>query len=118
MKLLWWLLSLAFMAGEFYLSSQSGDRVGIPAPWDKLTHFAGYAVLGFLLAKASGSWRSALLLAAWFGASDELHQAFVPGRAAGLDDWLADALGAWLGARIGTRRQRAAKWDQGPGAAR
>ena len=106
MNVLWWLASVLYMAGEFYLSSQSGDRVGIPAPWDKLAHFAGYAVLGFLLAKASGSWKAALLLAAWFGASDELHQAFVPLRSAGVDDWLADALGAWLGASIGVRGRR------------
>ena len=31
------------------------------------------------------------------GAADEIHQHFLPGRVAGLDDWLADAVGAGLG---------------------
>jgi VanZ family protein len=32
---------------------------------------------------------------------DEVHQAFVPLRSPGLDDWLADLIGAFLGAMLG-----------------
>ena len=37
-----------------------------------------------------------ITLALLVGATDELHQSFLPGRVAGLDDWLADAVGASL----------------------
>ena len=43
--------------------------------------------------------------ASLFGASDEFHQSFVPGRDTDVFDWVADTLGAtagalvWLGAR-------------------
>ena len=95
--------------GVIYMfSAQEGESgVGIPAPWDKLAHAFEYAVLGFLLAKATRSWRAAWVIAAWYGATDEVHQAFVPGRMAGIDDWWADVTGAFLGARLGQREGRA-----------
>jgi VanZ family protein len=71
---------------------------------DHAGHFAGYALLSTLLVRAlaagrwSGvTWRTVTLawvLSALYGASDEWHQRFVPGRFAGIDDWIADALGA------------------------
>ena len=39
----------------------------------------------------------AALLAGPVGVADELHQATLPGRVAGLDDLLADAVGVGLG---------------------
>ena len=39
----------------------------------------------------------AALLAGAVGVADELHQATLPGRVAGLDDLLADAVGVGLG---------------------
>ena len=39
----------------------------------------------------------AALLAGAVGVADELHQATLPGRVAGLDDLLADAVGICLG---------------------
>jgi VanZ family protein len=69
-----------------------------------LGHFAGYALLAALLVRALAggrwagvSWRTAAVawaLSALYGASDEWHQHFVPGRFATADDWIADALGA------------------------
>ncbi|AFZ66416.1 VanZ family protein [Deinococcus peraridilitoris] len=100
----WWLLALVHMAVIFVFSAQSGEGVGIPAPWDKLAHALEYALLGFLLARATGSWRAAWVIAALYGASDEIHQAFVPMRSAGLDDWLADLSGAFVGACLGAGR--------------
>ncbi len=97
----WGALALLYMAGIFWLSSQPGPAVGLPHPWDKLAHAAEYAGLGFLLARATGAPAPAWLLAALYGAGDEFHQAFVPGREASPLDWLADALGALLGAALG-----------------
>jgi len=71
---------------------------------DKLVHLAMYGVLGALLARAAAAppnraWPATRLLAIAlaFGAADELHQQFVPGRSAELLDWGADATGAALG---------------------
>jgi len=76
--------------------------------WDKLQHFAAFAAL----AAAVGLWATpafwkrrpvlslllAALIASAYGAIDELHQYFVPGRDCNFWDWLADTLGAFLGA--------------------
>jgi VanZ family protein len=45
-----------------------------------------------------GALASAWLLAAAFGATDEWHQMYVPGRFPELRDWVADAAGALAGA--------------------
>ena len=92
--------ALLYMAAIFALSSLPGSAAGIPPPWDKLAHFLEYAVLGFLLGRGTGRFFSALAIAALYGASDELHQAFVPGREASALDWAADLLGALAGAAL------------------
>ncbi|HEX7238957.1 MAG TPA: VanZ family protein [Longimicrobiaceae bacterium] len=107
-----WLPALAWAAALFAASSRPG--VPVPDAWgaDKVLHFLAYALLGFLLARgASGSglgarWPVAL---GWlYGASDEVHQHFVPGRSADPADWAADALGVLAGtllcARLAARR--------------
>jgi VanZ family protein len=73
----------------------------VPPPWDKLAHLLEFALLGFLAARATGSARGGFSLASVWGAVDEVHQAFVPLRSPGLDDWLADLIGAFLGAMLG-----------------
>lgn len=92
------------MAVIFALSSVSSLGTLPGRNTDKVGHFIGYALLGGLMlrALAGARWRgvsSRHALAAWvlsaaYGASDEFHQRFVPGRDAGLPDWIADALGA------------------------
>jgi VanZ family protein len=106
---------LAALAGAYALfivwcSSQSNPLpfLGALLAEDKLLHGAGYALLGALVAGAlSGPARRparvallAALAAAAFGATDELHQAFVPGRSCDVRDWMADAVGALLGAAL------------------
>jgi VanZ family protein len=90
---------------------------------DKVAHVAAYALLGVLLTRAVAgvAWAGYTIHAvrrAWVGAtlyalSDELHQAFVPGRAPSVGDLIADALGAALGTLvalgIAQRAQRAAR---------
>ena len=100
------MLALLWMGGIFYFSAQTGDTIGLKPPLDKLAHFFVYSVLGFLLARATGSWRAGLVLTAFYGAFDEVHQAFVPGREAGLADWWFDLLGGFVGARLGGWRRR------------
>ena len=73
---------------------------------DLIEHFAAYSVFGFLLAHAiiqkagevSWKWRFAVLaIGALYGASDELHQTFVPGRFCAFSDFLADCAGVLFG---------------------
>lgn len=75
---------------------------------DKLYHFVEYAILGALVARALVKAKPAILPSRWvwhvaavfsilYGASDEWHQTFVPGRFATLADWVADVLGSIAG---------------------
>lgn len=94
--------------------------------WDKLLHASEYAGLAFLLARAlrgeGAPWSVvlalAVVMASAYGASDEVHQAFVPGRDSAIGDWLADSLGAFMGAMIlrgasGLGRRRTSDVDLG-----
>ena len=68
---------------------------------DKIVHFGVFGLLATLLARLRwvqhraplGAYAAVLLVAA-FGATDELHQSFTPGRCSDFYDWLADTLGA------------------------
>jgi VanZ family protein len=107
-----WLPAVLYMVLIFTLSS-------MPAlmPYakyfpmrDKGIHFVEYAVLGFLTTHAAGRTfpdraRARVVIFGWmtavlFGVSDELHQAFVPGRNADFFDLVADTLGAFVGAGV------------------
>jgi len=99
------------MAGIFVLSSRRPPgailSLGIPDGW---LHLAEYAWLGWLLSDlaATGAggrrWLALVLLptlvGTLYGASDEWHQSFVPGRDSSLADLGMDVLGSWLGATI------------------
>lgn len=77
---------------------------------DKLLHFIGFGIVAWLwcracrhLFPAASAHRAALrgaLASTVLGALLELWQAFLPYRSAELLDWLADALGAVLGALL------------------
>lgn len=86
------------MAVIWFLSS-SADTPGPPLahPLDWIAHFLAYLALGYSLGRATGRPGLALSLAVWWGALDEVHQAFVPGRDAGVQDWLFDLAGASVG---------------------
>lgn len=104
-----WAAAAFYAALIFALSSLSRPQDLLPPvllSFDKLLHAAEYAVLGAVLARALGAGGRpparvlavAMLLGSLYGASDELHQAFVPGRSAEVVDWVADTAGAALGA--------------------
>jgi len=101
----WWLPALGIMGAIWWLSS-GADTPGPPLvhPLDWAAHFTAYLALGYCLGRAGGHAGLALVLAAWFGALDEVHQAFVPGREAGITDWLFDLAGAGVGSWLATRR--------------
>jgi VanZ family protein len=74
---------------------------GFIPSFDKLAHFCVYGLMATLLFRlippASRNGLSALvviLAVSLFGLSDEIHQAFTPGRSVEFADWVADTLGA------------------------
>jgi VanZ family protein len=97
----------AYAALIFVLSSQPDPLPMLTQNlWDKGIHFVEYGALGVLVAVAVRTSGASLrragilgaLLASLYGASDEFHQWFVPGRDADPRDWLADTLGSAGGA--------------------
>jgi len=106
-RLISWGPPLVYMAVIFGLSSLSNPLPELTKRiWDKLLHTVEYAGLAVLLARALGregvSLRRVLVLAvlgaSLYGASDEVHQAFVPGRDSTPRDWAADTIGGLIGA--------------------
>lgn len=104
------MLAIVYAGAIFYGSS-------IPAPdlppvvgmiSDKILHVMEYAGFAFLLHQTFSRQRrwyaisqNAVLLAVFiamvYGATDEFHQSFVPGRSTELNDWIADSVGAVIG---------------------
>ena len=89
----------------FFLSSQPGGTFGhwLDHPVDKVVHAIAFAGLGWSLCVwiRGARWQRGKLLYAIivvvcvsvFGATDEFHQSFVPGRSVSAGDWLADTCG-------------------------
>ena len=95
-------------------AGSSMEQPPLPMPkfeWltiDKFYHFIEYGILSVLLAIAFVNvppkwlstdwiWVTAVLISILYGASDELHQMFVPGRFATFADWISDVFGAIAG---------------------
>lgn len=100
-----WLGVVAWAVALVALSASPGGSGSLDFAWrfagdDKVVHAGLYAVLGALLRLATGRTRWAVALGSAFGVSDEIHQAFVPGRHADPWDWVADTLGAATGALL------------------
>ncbi len=107
-----WALPLSVAATIVWLSSRSTYPldISLPEPLDKVAHLAAFGTLAISLDIA---WRhtrpntalvlrfmALFIIVALFGASDELHQYFVPGRSCDFFDWIADATGGALGLAI------------------
>lgn len=103
----------AYAAFIFALSAQAHPLSFLPQAWlseDKLLHLLEYAALGALLVpgfrlaglRPGPALLAAAVLASLYGATDEFHQWFVPGRTADVRDWVADTLGGALGAAAAT----------------
>ncbi len=111
MRVVRWLPAALWMAGVFYLSHQSAPLQPVAAEVSPiLAHIIVYTVLAILLylavappSHATPRWVPASIafaLAVLYGVSDEIHQAFVPGRIASEADVFADGIGAALGVAI------------------
>lgn len=113
-----WIGAAAWAALLFGLSAlPAGSAPPSPISFpgdDKVVHAGLYAVLGALLRVAVGRTGPAIALAAAYGASDEAHQAFVPGRDADPFDWIADVVGAVLGATFAARAWRSSRGGDEP----
>jgi VanZ family protein len=108
-----WIL-VALYAGGIFAASSLSHPPFVPT-WhlphlDKLAHMIAYGGLTFVLIRAlylTCSMRSSTSIVLWaafltvlYGASDELHQAFTPGREMSFYDLLADAAGAGFAAGV------------------
>ncbi|MDH5527066.1 MAG: VanZ family protein [Nitrospirota bacterium] len=104
---MWLLPALAHAVLIFALSSHSAPVRAYPfAHADKFMHAGAFGLLAFLTAwglhRGWSEWRLrrvlllAFLVAVTYGASDELHQLFVPRRYTDPFDWMADCVGAFL----------------------
>jgi len=117
-----WGPALAVMVVIFLASSIPGNTLPDAGSWDltlkKGGHVLGYAFLGatllrgLSLASPPGPAQVALavVLAAVYGVTDELHQVLTPGRRPSALDVLIDSAGACLGAIVhAVRRRRTAR---------
>jgi VanZ family protein len=112
--MLWYWMPVAFYAGAiFYLSSQPHPEEQLPSflfkeVSDKVLHAVEYAILAGLCYRAfrwslNGQVAAralilAIVTASLYGVTDEVHQIFVPFRESSWLDWLADTIGAVIGA--------------------
>ncbi len=104
-----WLPVIAWAALIFTLSSIPDLGTGLGG-WDlalrKIAHAAEYAVLGALLLRAVGRELPAAAIGIAYAVTDEVHQAFVPGRQGAVLDVLVDAVGVLLGVYVLGRAAR------------
>ena len=112
-RILRYWLPVALYAGTiFYLSDQPHPDENLPSFLfeefsDKVLHGVEYGVLALLCyrafrraagpAVAQQAVVLAITTASIYGMTDELHQAFIPFRESGWQDWLADTIGAAIG---------------------
>jgi VanZ family protein len=105
---------VAWMALVTYWSGQGNLPIDQPAVANvlhgfqhRIAHLAAFGLVGLLAWWAfAGVPRAALLavlLTSVFGATDEWHQSFTPGRHSGIDDWAWDTACAVIGLFVWTR---------------
>ena len=102
-----WGPPIALMGLIFFLSNQPDLSSGLGV-WDligrKIVHAAIYALLCFLLWRATGSLASAVAFAFVYAVSDEIHQTFIEGRHGSPVDVLIDSAGIAAAAVVLRRR--------------
>jgi len=113
-QVLWHWVPVALYAGViFFLSAQSHPEEQLPSfllkdVSDKVLHAVEYGILALLCYRAF-RWAAgpafarqavvlAIVTASVYGVTDEVHQFFVPFRESSWQDWLADTIGAVIGA--------------------
>jgi len=113
-QVFWYWVPVALYAGMiFFLSAQSHPEEQLPSfllkdVSDKVLHAVEYGILALLCYRAF-RWAAgpavarqavvlAIVTASVYGLTDEAHQFFVPFRESSWLDWLADTIGAVIGA--------------------
>ena len=113
-QVLWYWVPVVLYTGMiFYLSSQSHPEEQLPSflleeVSDKVLHGVEYGILALLCYRAF-RWAAgptvaqqavvlAIVTASVYGITDEAHQLIVPFRESSWQDWLADTVGAVIGA--------------------
>ena len=113
-QVFWYWVPVALYAGViFYLSAQSHPEEQLPSfllkdVSDKVLHAVEYGILALLCYRAF-RWAAgpavvrqavvwAIVTASVYGVTDEVQQFFVPFRESSWLDWLADTIGAAIGA--------------------
>jgi len=112
-RLLLWAPVALLLAYEFYLSSRSSlPHVFVFPNADKVAHAGYFGLMGGCAVRAArwgNGWsrkRTSLMVvlaALAYGALDEFHQSFTPGRDVELADILSDGFGALLAALVAER---------------
>jgi VanZ family protein len=113
-QVLWyWVPAVLYAGAIFFLSSQSHPEEQLPSfllenVSDKVLHAVEYGILAVLCfrtfrwaagpAVARQAVVLAIVTASVYGITDEVHQLFVPFRESSWLDWLADTIGAAIGA--------------------
>lgn len=108
----YWAPPILYMGLIFAISSMKQPPLPTPKfEWlsiDKIYHFIEYGILSVLLTIAlinappkwlpqNWIWVTSAIISILYGASDEWHQTFVPGRFATFSDFVSDAIGAIAG---------------------
>jgi VanZ family protein len=111
-KTVWWSLFVVWLVAVFYASSLTGSEVSPYVPTfllHKLAHFIAYssgAVILVLSLRFSTrwSWKKIVVVSvvavSVYGATDEWHQTFTPGRGPALRDWLIDTGSGIVGVSV------------------
>ncbi|MEK7699682.1 MAG: VanZ family protein [Planctomycetota bacterium] len=100
------LLTLAYAAAIFRVSSEDTSSVPLLPHIDKVIHCVEYGILCLLICwsissahvSAKSIYKIALPIAltSIYGATDEFHQSFTPHRSVEFLDWMADTVGAMI----------------------
>ena len=112
-SLVYWGPVVGYAGLIFYLSALSHPEDQLPSfllkdVSDKVLHAVEYSILSLLCYRAF-RWTAepavarravvlAIVTASVYGLTDEAHQLFVPFRESSWQDWLADTIGAVIGA--------------------
>ena len=106
-----WFPVILYSGIIFCVSSIPDMKIPLREVWfDKVLHVLEYMPFGFFLARGLYNtkipvftgmfWAAVFSISFLYGASDEFHQSFVPGRNAGVDDVIADTVGGAIGGYI------------------